>query len=197
VKHVTAVAEYLGFDLTVEQHGRLQRYREWLRDEAIPSGGMGPGEIARLEIRHLADSLLFGEVMPATPVDVLDLGTGVGLPGIPLAIVLPDTRFTLVDRSQRRLDLLRRALRILELGNCETLLGEIEDIDRSAEVVVARASLRPSHLAPLIPTLLRDGGVAIVGGSWQHSPRHEGWETVEIPRHVLDRSVWLLMMRRA
>ncbi|MGD2103394.1 MAG: class I SAM-dependent methyltransferase, partial [Acidimicrobiia bacterium] len=179
------------------QLDRLRRYREWLADEGVRSGGIGPGEVQRLERRHLADSLLFAGVMPRRDGDVVDLGTGLGLPGVPLAIAMPDRKFTLVDRSQRRVDLLRRVGRMLDLENCQTIQGEIEDLDDHVGVLVSRASLPPPALIPIAHRLLRPGGTAVVGGSWQTRPEYEGWETVEIPRHVLDHPIWLLMMRQA
>lgn len=188
---------HLGLEVSPQQYRLLQTYHDWLRDEAIPSGGLGPGEITRLESRHIADSLLFATLMPPKPGRVLDLGTGVGLPGLPLAIVMPDTRFILIDRSRRRLDLLRRVIRILELGNCETLGVDITEVGTRADVVVARASLPPSRLAPLAKRLVELPGVIIVGGSWKERPSHLGWETIEIPGHVLDHPIWLLMMRLA
>jgi 16S rRNA (guanine527-N7)-methyltransferase len=197
VKHVISAARHAGLELAERELGLLARYGEWLATEGYRAGGIGPGEISRIELRHLADSLLF-----ATPFDsgiehVIDLGTGIGLPGIPLAVAMPDTRFTLTDRSQRRIDLVRRVIRILELENCQAVLGEIQELGLEADTLVARASLTPDRLRGVIPRLLRPGGLAVVGGSWQERPHSHGWETMEIPPDVLDRPIWLLMMRSA
>lgn len=197
MKPVAAVAEYVGLTLSDTQFDKLRTYRDWLADEGARSGGIGPGEINRIETRHLADSLLFARGFPTEVREVVDLGTGLGLPGVPLAITLPGTEFMLIDRSQTRLDLLRRALRILDLDNCHTVQGEIESLGIRTGVVVTRASLPPPRLAPIVARLLTPGGVAIAGGSWRIRPQHDGWETVEIPSYLLDRPIWLLMMRRA
>jgi len=106
VKHVQRVIEFLGLRLDQDQIEKLARYRDWLRDEAIPAGGLGPKERRRLESRHIADSLLFGAGFGAVPEHVRDLGSGVGLPGIPLAVAHPRSQLELVDRSQRRVDLM-------------------------------------------------------------------------------------------
>jgi len=197
VKHVISAAHHAGLELSERELDLLATYGEWLSTEGYRAGGIGPGEVSRIETRHLADSLLF-----ATPFDsgvghVIDLGTGVGLPGIPLAIIMPDTSFSLIDRSQRRIDLASRVLRILELENCQAVLGEIEELDLEADAVVARASLPPDRLRGVIPHLIRPGGLAVVGGSWRERPVHAGWQTMEIPPDVLDRPIWLLMMRSA
>lgn len=173
----------------------MERYGRWLADEGVRSGGLGPGEVDRIERRHLADSVLFASQLGSVA-EVWDLGSGVGLPGIPLAIVLPGTRLVLLDRSGRRVDLARRALRILDLQNCQVIQGEIEEVTGPVPAIVSRASLPPDRLAVVARRALEPGGVAVVAGSWVESPRWPGWSTVEIPRHVLDQPVWLLIMRR-
>lgn len=186
-------------DLTLDdrQRDRLESYRDWLIEEALPAGGIGPGEVDRLESRHLADSLLYARFFSHEIAKVWDLGTGVGLPGIPLAIALPDTVFHLVDRSQRRLDLVRRVIRILDLENCQVRPGEIDELEEEAEVIVTRATLAPEQMAVVARRLLRPGGVAVMGGSWRERPETDEWIVEEIPPVALDHTIWLLIMRAA
>lgn len=191
------VARYLDLDLDPTQLDRLRIFRDWLRTEAIPAGGLGPDETHRLESRHLADSLLFTVGLPERTETVWDLGTGVGLPGIPLAICFPETEFVLIDRSGRRVGLVGRLLRILDVENCQVSQGEIETLEGAPDAIVARASLPPARLRTVASRLLRPGGVAVVGGSWLRRPEHPGWEVREIPAMVLDQTVWLLIMRTA
>jgi 16S rRNA G527 N7-methylase RsmG len=188
-------AEYAGLELDPGQQEQISRFRAWLAEEGIRAGALGPGEESRLERRHLADSILFASQLEAAE-EVWDLGTGVGLPGIPLAISMPDTGFVLVDRSGRRIDLARRAVRILGLENCQVVAGEIEDLSGPLPALVSRASLPPPQLAEVATRVLAPGGVAVVGGSWREAPRHPEWTTIEIPPDVLDQPVWLLIMRR-
>ena len=195
MKHVLAAAEYSGIDLDTAQLGMIERYVGWLRSEGIPAGGLGPHETRRLESRHLADSLLFASQFSHDVTEVLDLGSGVGLPGIPLAIAFPRIRFRLVDRSGRRAGLMRRATRILDLKNCEVMHTDIATLKRQTPVLVSRASLSPDDMRPVVVRLLAPGGVAILAGSWKDRPDHVGWDTVEIPADVLDQPVWLLIMR--
>lgn len=197
VKHIRKVTEYLGVELSATQENLLEEYGVWLSTEGVRAGGIGPGEIERVERRHLADSLLFASAVPTDVGEVWDLGTGVGLPGIPLAILRPATTFVLIDRSGRRVDLLRRFVRIADLGNCEVVQGEIEDLQGETPAIVTRASLPPKRLRSVGYQLLASGGVMIVGGSWIAPPDEPGWVTEEIPGDVLDQPVWLLMMRRA
>jgi 16S rRNA (guanine527-N7)-methyltransferase len=171
---------------------RLDRYRQWLLDEALPAGGLGPNEVARIDERHIVDSLLFAVALEE-PSSVWDVGTGVGLPGIPLAVLLSDTEFTLIDRSARRTDLTRRAARILELENVRVVTGDVTAMTGWADAIVSRASMIPATLARICVPHLHEHGVIVVGGSWVTRPKVEGWTTLTID--VLDHEVWLLMMR--
>jgi 16S rRNA (guanine527-N7)-methyltransferase len=174
---------------------RLEVYRRWLIDEAMVAGGIGPGEADRVDIRHVADSLLFSLVMEPAG-EVLDVGTGVGLPGVPLAILAPGTHFTLLDRSRRRIDLVRRVCRILQLDNVEVVERDITGYTGSFATVVARASMPPEELLGSLSTLVSPNGVAVLGGSWAEEPIVAGYVTKEIGSAFLDRSVWILMMRQ-
>jgi 16S rRNA (guanine527-N7)-methyltransferase len=193
---LTSAIEHTGLELGPEQTSRILELRDWLANEGARSGGIGPAETERLERRHLADSLLFATAIPPTTRQIWDLGTGVGLPGVPLAIALPEVEFRLIDRSGRRVDLLRRLIRILGLANCQVEQAEIKDLRPPVECIVSRASLPPRELGDECRRLLGPGGMAVNGGSWKERPEQPGWETIEIPAHVLDQTVWLLIMRR-
>lgn len=190
------IAELVNLPLGVDQISAMERYRDWLAAEALVSGGIGPNEAARIDQRHIGDSLLFATVMPEVPDEIWDLGSGVGLPGIPLAILLPETRFVLIERSGRRSDLLERIVRILDLGNVSVQNRDISDLKGQVRGLVTRATLGPEETAVVANRLLLEGGFAIAGGSWTKRPSHIGWETVEIPPDPLDHPVWLLIMRR-
>lgn len=189
-------ASYAQLDLDESQSDLLERYGEWLATEGHRFGAIGPAEIERIDRRHLADSLLFAIALADDCREVWDLGSGAGLPGIPLAIAHPETRFTLIDRSGRRFDLLRRAIRVLGLENCQAVQGDISDLEGPVDSIVSRASLPADQLGGIVTPLLSPGGVAVTGGSWRERPEVRGWDTIEIPEDVLDQTVWLLIMRR-
>lgn len=191
------IATATGFSLDDEQLHLLEKYRIWLLEEAIPVGGMGPNEGTRLSDRHVGDSLLFARPFTDSPPDLIDLGTGVGLPGIPLAILWPSTSVTLLDRSGKRVELARRAVRVLGLENVEVIEADLESSGRAVSNLVTRAAVPPRQLTSRMKQLLSPGGMAVAGGSWSQPPQVDGWQTVEIPLEMLDRTVWLLIMRRA
>lgn len=190
------VAESGGFSLDETQIELLETYRDWLKTEAIPAGGLGPAEEDRLDQRHIADSLLFAWPFTQSPESIADLGTGVGLPGIPLAILWPETRVHLIDRSGKRIDLTKRACRILGLENTETHLSDLTSLGWRFPAIVSRATLPPRRLAGYTRKLLQPGGLAVVGGSWTSEPNDPDWESTQILSEMLDRTVWLLIMRR-
>lgn len=187
------VLRWLGVPTSVRPD--LERFADWLIAEAIGAGGLGPGEGPRVVDRHIVDSLLFAGVW-SQPGDVLDVGSGVGLPGIPLAIIAPDRHFVLLDRSGRRVELAKRALRILQLENVEVLRGDVEAFDWSQSVVVSRASLSPERLRERVATAGPPREL-LVAGSHRAPPKVAGFESVEISAEILDRPVWILRMAQS
>jgi 16S rRNA (guanine527-N7)-methyltransferase len=95
---------------------------------------------------------------------VLDLGTGAGVPGIPLAICCPTVHFTLLDRSAKKVAFLRRVVSTLPLTNCQPCCRSAEDLARSLQpqerfdMVVSRGVGSVAHLMPLAAPLLKAGG---------------------------------------
>lgn len=190
-------AEWAGLSLDPGKRRQLDDFAAWLRDEAIPAGGLGPNEAERLEQRHLGDSLLFAGAWrrPRAPTDLLDLGSGVGLPGIPLAILWPETAVTLLDRAGRRVQLARRAIRVLGLEQVEVIQGEAGTAERQAEMVVARAAAEPRRVLEWVRRTARPGGLGVVGGSHREAPvSSENEEILAVPAEILDHPVWLRIM---
>lgn len=171
------------------------RLREWLTEEALPAGGLGPHEQAVLVSRHIADSLVLAQPFPVEAARITDVGSGAGLPGLPLAILHPDSAVVLVDRSGRRCRLARRGVRVLGLDNVEVVEADVARLDIATDVVVSRAAIPPALLRPLLPRLVRPGGVAVLAASTVRKPREEGFECVEVPEKILGEPRWLLVWR--
>ncbi len=149
----------------------LSRYADWLRSEAIPAGGLGPREGERVWSRHLADSVLFaGGWRDDPPGELLDVGSGVGLPGIPLAIMWPRTLVTLLDRGGRRVRLLYRVAGMLGLANVVIAQGDALAVADEWEGMVVRGALRAPEVVGLAARLLQPGGTAVLGLSRRAQP---------------------------
>lgn len=198
VKHLERLERLgseFGFALHDEQLRLLEAYSGWLEREALEAGGIGPNEQSQLLGRHVGDALTWLRPMERAPASLLDIGSGVGLPGIPLAITLENTEITLLDRSGRRCGLLRRVIRVLDLQNVEVRQADIAQELVQHDVVVSRASLPPQQLLPHLQRLTL--GIAIVGGSTTGPIEVPGYSTVKIESRYLDSPRWLLIMQRS
>ncbi len=124
-------------------------------------GLIGPLELPRLWTRHVINSGLVAEVVK--PGNVADVGSGAGLPGIPLAIICPESHFVLIEPMERRVEWLRHEIAELGLENAEVLRGRSEDVhlEEPMDQVTARAVSSLSKLIPITVGLLRRGGELI------------------------------------
>jgi 16S rRNA (guanine527-N7)-methyltransferase len=149
---------------------RAVRYAELLAEHGVERGLIGPREVDRLWERHLLNSVCVAEAVP-TDARVVDLGSGAGLPGIPLAIARTDLRITLLEPMARRVEWLEYATATLGL-DVTVVRGRAEEpaIQRrvgGADVVIARAVAPLARLWKWSKPLLRRGGslVAMKGAS--------------------------------
>lgn len=120
------------------------RYAELLAGDGVAHGHIGPREVPQLWRRHLENCALVTDVVPADAV-VLDVGSGAGLPGIPMALRRADLQLVLIEPKQRRCDFLHRCVTELGLASRVTVVrGRADDAEvRSAwaeqQWVTARA----------------------------------------------------------
>lgn len=112
--------------------------------------------------KHLLDSLAMAPFVDAVPT-LADLGTGAGLPGIPLAIAVPSLRVTLVESAGKKARFMREAIRHLGLGNAEVAESRIEALDRPGAfmAITARALATLPQILSLGGHLLAPGGVLL------------------------------------
>ncbi len=138
-----------------------ERYAELLAGPGVQRGLLGPREVGRLWDRHLLNSAAIAELLgPAER--VVDLGSGAGLPGIPLAIARPDLRVTLLEPMLRRSNFLAEIIDDLQLP-IEVIRGRAEEAgirDRlgDSDAVVSRAVAGLDKLTKWSLPLLRPGG---------------------------------------
>ena len=203
---VNRVLEWLGTTVRLEvtQWDQLDVLARWLTEEAEAAGGIGPAESERLWPRHLADSLTFAGAWRDRPPPprLLDVGAGVGLPGIPLAILWPETLITLLDRSARRVDLAKRAVRLLGIDNVAVRLGDVRSEPGGWEGVVFRAVFPLERACDVGRSLVKTTGTVVVGlrGREQRLaasplPRtDQSTRIMDVPATVLDGAVSLLIM---
>jgi 16S rRNA (guanine527-N7)-methyltransferase len=114
-------------------------------------------------IKHVADSVLPWRLFYGAG-RVLDIGTGAGFPGIPLALVLPEVKFTLSESIQKKARFVETALQKLSIANAQVSSRRAEELllDESFDIVTARAVAPLSRLIPLFARSLRAGARFLV-----------------------------------
>lgn len=138
------------------------RYADLLATVGIERGLLGPREAARIWERHLLPSAVIAELVPADKA-VLDVGSGAGLPGIPLAIARADLRVTLLEPMLRRCAFLEECVAALALENVSVRRGRAEEFAGrvAGDVVTARAVARMPRLVALTVPLCHPGGTVL------------------------------------
>jgi 16S rRNA (guanine(527)-N(7))-methyltransferase RsmG len=201
-ERLQSIGEWLGTPWTIEQETRFLAFAEFLKGEGVASGAVGPHEVTRMMDRHICDSLVFVTAIDTEAESIVDVGSGVGLPGIPVAIARPDVHVTLLDRSQRRTDLASRAVRILGLENVTVETGDVSGVRGSWDVALFRASLGIDDAAAAFQGLTIATGVGVFGVSRlpddpevPSPPPGVGYDLSAEATEVLDSPSWLLRMR--
>ena len=152
-----------------------ERYVGRLADDGVTRGLIGPREVARLWERHVLNSAAVAEAVPSGA-RVVDVGSGAGLPGIPLGLARPDLTITLVEPMARRVEFLEEAVAELAedpsagADRWRVVRGRAEDravlaAVGAVDVVTARAVAPLPRLVTWCRGLLRPGAqlVAMVG----------------------------------
>lgn len=157
------------------------QFAELLAAVGIERGLIGPREVDRLWDRHLLNSAVIGEHIPHGA-RVVDLGSGAGLPGVPLCLARPDLDITLLEPMARRVAWLEEVVDTLSLS-ARVVRGRAEESAikqqlADADVVMARAVAPLARLWTWSAPLLRQGGrlVALKGESAETEAARDGVE---------------------
>ncbi len=155
-------------------------------------------DIGQIEKHHILHSLLLSKYIRFKPdTQILDLGCGGGLPGLPLAIYFPRCRFTLIDARRKKIEVVQRLIEKLDLQNCRALHLHSTQLDEKFEFVLARAVARLEKLwswsMPLLDikeqkNSLPNGLIAYKGGQLdgeiKELPRRVYVEVVELSDYI-------------
>jgi 16S rRNA (guanine527-N7)-methyltransferase len=184
--------EILGRPLTQEQADQFVKYSEILSKWQKVQRLVGSVEPRSIVDDLLLDSLLFVRVLRQGTRTLMDLGSGAGLPGIPLAIVLPTTDITLVEARQKRASFLSTAVRELGLRRVRVLGARAEtlppEFDHTFDAVVMRCAGQLTEVMPLAARFVAAGGDVIATGPPRQEPMAAAsWTNVARPGHGGDR----------
>ncbi|MEO0049340.1 MAG: hypothetical protein RL556_672 [Actinomycetota bacterium] len=141
-------------------------YAQALVRDADLLGLLGPREMPKLWTRHILNSAVVAELVDAGSL-VADVGSGAGLPGIPMALAQPAAHFVLIEPMERRANWLAEQVIALGLSNVEVRRQRAEEVETKAfDVVTARAvSALPKLLRLTVPLLKTGGKLLALKGS--------------------------------
>ena len=167
----------LGRGLTPSEADTTSNYLEllikWQRVHRL----IGSTEVAWMAHNVIADSLAFLAALPPAIQALADVGSGAGMPGVPIAIVRSDIQVVLIEARQRRISFLSTVIRELGLSHVEVAGSRVEDlVDQYAgrfDAAVARCAGSAPDLLPKVRPLVRAGGV-IVTSAAASAPSTEG-----------------------
>ena len=159
---------------------RAAEFVRLLTEHGVERGLIGPREVDKIWDRHVLNSAVIEELIERNE-RVVDVGSGAGLPGVPLAIARPDLRITLLEPMARRIAWLEEVKERLGLDNVTVLRGRAEEGPvraqlKNCDVVTARAVAPLEKLARWCLPLLRGGGrmVALKGERAQEELDRDG-----------------------
>lgn len=183
---MTEILKY--FEMSVQQQSQMaaaeRLYPEW--NEKINL--ISRKDIAFLEEHHLLHSLAITKVLRFAPgTTLLDVGTGGGFPGIPLAILFPDCQFTLIDSIGKKIRVAEDIARQLGLKNVTCIQTRAEDVKEQFDFVVSRAVMPLPDLVKLVRKNVHHrhknampNGLLVLKGGNIDSEIHTFRKTVEI-----------------
>jgi 16S rRNA (guanine527-N7)-methyltransferase len=182
-----AQAAVWGVALDDERLDRLLRYARLLATYNR-ANVIGTRDLDRIVVDHVLDSLSCFLHEPLLEAGRLaDVGSGGGLPGIPISIVRRDMATTLIESTGKKTRFLRAAVEDLALGNVEVANARVEDLGRAKEhrgaydVVTSRAVARLSVVAEYCVPLLEVGGWAIaMKGRLERDEVREGGQALRV-----------------
>lgn len=142
---------------------QLVRYSALLEKWNLKVNLISRKENSPVILRHIFHSMLISRIHGFTPGErVLDLGTGGGLPGIPLAILFPETSFLLVDSTGKKIAACKEMIRELGLSNVLTLHSRVEELrGMSFDTILSRQVAPLEELCDYSAKLLKRNGVLI------------------------------------
>ncbi|NLM51652.1 MAG: 16S rRNA (guanine(527)-N(7))-methyltransferase RsmG [Firmicutes bacterium] len=154
----------LPVNLEAKSHQLFSRYAQLLLQRNQEMNLTRITDLEEIAVKHFWDSLALLKKMPTLAGAVLDVGSGAGLPGIPLKIAVPEIKLTLVDSLQKRVSFLQEVVTLLALKDVNVIHARAEDLAKEVNIreqfplVVSRAVARLNVLLELCLPFVQVGG---------------------------------------
>ena len=164
-------------ELLHEQYEKLRVYEEMLIDESQRQNVTAIREVSEIWVRHFLDSAYLLRFLPDHG-ELMDIGTGGGIPAIPLSIMKPDLQVTMLDSEHNKIDFCQKVIDRLDLhakavsGRAEELAHD-SDLREQYDIIVSRAMANGSMLTELSVPFLKTGGMLIAMKGKQYDPEKE------------------------
>ncbi|MBN2077066.1 MAG: 16S rRNA (guanine(527)-N(7))-methyltransferase RsmG [Dehalococcoidales bacterium] len=164
-------AEKLGLPLNMEQVRQFEVYCREMLDWNQHVNLTAITDYEEVQTRHFLDSLTIYSVLKKSQscenLKILDVGTGAGMPGIPLKIAIPDIKLTLIEATGKKTEFLNYIVNVLSLENVEVVTGRAEEVAQMTEyragfkIVISRAVASLATLVELTLPFCLTGGIVI------------------------------------
>jgi 16S rRNA (guanine527-N7)-methyltransferase len=174
-------------NLTEEQQKHINSLEELYKDWNQKINVVSRKDIDELYLRHVLHSLGIAKVQTFKDgSEILDVGTGGGFPGIPLAILFPEVNFTLVDSIGKKIKVVNEVVEGLGLTNVQTVNSRVEEVPKQFDFIVSRAVAAMPTFVHWVKGKIkkesqherRNGILYLKGGDLQEEL--EGYRTAEI-----------------
>ena len=198
---VAQEAKFLGLALSPSEVEAFELYASELKKWNSKVNLTAITENSEIAIKHFIDSLSLVPYLSAGD-RLLDIGSGAGLPVIPLKIVRPDISMLSVDAVAKKIHFQKHVIRLLNLRNIEAVHMRIEELHKkehnSFTVITSRAFTRLDRFVALAAPLLAEGGVLVAMKGEQtgyeisaseHSLQASGFTVVSVQRYVLPKNM--------
>lgn len=153
--------------LTPDQEQALHRFKLIFSEWNSRINLISRKDIDLFEVNHVVHSLAIARYIRFNPgAEVLDLGTGGGFPGIPLAIVFPEAQFTLVDSIAKKTTAVSAMVNELGLANVKVVRARVEELNCRMDYVVSRAVAPMEELVRWTRRILQPGQCGSLPNGW-------------------------------
>lgn len=116
-------------------------------------------------VKHFLDSILYLSFIPEKSLNIADIGSGAGFPGVPIAIIREDLKISLIEPSWKKCVFLKNIKRKLELSNIEVYQMKAEEVEKKFDIVISRALWSMKEFIEKCKHLLKENGYFLISKS--------------------------------